>query len=170
MPNAHVCWAFCSLWLVEYRLPRQIRQIFRTEGDLILLKRLFSVAMLAAVLCTSLFIQSVNAQSSDTAAARARAKVEQLGVGSKVEVKFRDNTKLKGHIDAASTDSFVVVDKTGARRDVAYVDVAEVKKPSGGLSTKSWIILGSVAAGALITWVIVKPVLCDGGAQSRGPC
>jgi hypothetical protein len=32
------------------------------------------------------------------------------------------------------------------------------------------VILGSVVGGALVTWAIVKPALCDGGAQTRGPC
>jgi hypothetical protein len=135
-----------------------------------LFKRVFAISISAMVLATSLFIQSVNARSADVSAAEARAKVEKLGVGSKIEVKLRDTTRLKGHVDAAGSDSFTVVDRTGAKHDVAYVDVAEVKKPGGGLSTKSWIIIGSAAAGAIVTWIVVKPVLCDGGAQSRGPC
>lgn len=123
---------------------------------------------------TSAGLQSVWAQTNDTAAAaKARAKVESMGLGSsaKVEVKLMDQTKLKGYLSAKERDSFTVTDsKTGASSTVRYAEVVEVKKAGGGFSTKGWLILGAVAAGAVTTWFIVKPVLCDGGAQSRGPC
>lgn len=126
------------------------------------------------LLATSAGLQSAWAQTADTAAAsRARAKVESLGLGhnARVEVKLQDNTKLKGYLSAKEHDSFTVTDsKTGATSTVRYAEVVEVKKAGGGISTKSWIILGAAAAGAVTTWFIVKPVLCDGGAQSRGPC
>jgi hypothetical protein len=123
---------------------------------------------------TSAGLQPVWAQTNDTAAAaKARAKVESMGLGSnaKVEVKLQDQTKLKGYLSAKEHDSFTVTDsKTGATSTVRYAEVVEVKKAGGGFSTKGWIILGAAAAGAITTWFIVKPVLCDGGAQSRGPC
>lgn len=128
------------------------------------------------ILATSLAFQSVQAQGGrDTnAASKARLKIEQLGVGSnaRVEVKLLDGTRLKGYVSAKEQDSFTVTDsKTGASSVVRYDEVAEVKKAGGGaLSSKSWIIIGSAIAAAAVTWIIVKPVLCDGGAQSRGPC
>ncbi len=155
---------------MEWCLPKPTASDSRLEGDPALLRKLFALSISAIFLAMSLFIQSVSAQSGDALLAKSRAKVEKLGVGSRVEVKLRDTTRLKGHIDAAASDSFTVVDKTGAKHDVAYIDVADVKKPGSGLSNKSWIILGSVAAGAIVTWIIVKPALCDGGAQTRGPC
>lgn len=126
------------------------------------------------IFATSAGLQLVSAQTADTvAAAKARAKVESMGVGrsAKVEVKLQDKTKLKGYLSAREQDSFTVTDsKTGATSTVRYAEVLEVKKGGGGFSTRSWIILGAAAAGAIATWIIVKPVLCDGGAQSRGPC
>jgi len=64
-----------------------------------------------------------------------------------------------------SPDSFTVVDsKTGART-LAYSDVTEVRKQSGGISTLTWgIIAGAAAAAIIVGTVVVKPVLCDGGA------
>jgi hypothetical protein len=86
-------------------------------------------------------------------------------------VKLQDKTKLKGYLTTKEQDSFTITDsKTGATNTVRYADVSQVKKPGGGFSTKSWLILGAVVAGTITTWFIVKPVLCDGGAQSRGPC
>lgn len=113
-------------------------------------------------------------QEEDTdAAARARVKVEKLGAGSNaaVEVKLMDGTKLKGYVSAREQDSFTVTDrKTGASSVVRYAEVSEVKKSGGGLSTKSWIIIGSAIAGAVVTWIVLKPAVCDGGAQSKFPC
>ena len=138
-------------------------------------KRIFGVLISAAILATSFTFQSAQAQAGrDTdAAARARVKVEKLGAGSNagVEVKLLDGTKLKGYVSAREPDSFTVTDrKTGSSSVVRYAEVSEVKKSGGGLSTKSWIIIGSAIAGAVVTWIIVKPALCDGGAQTKFPC
>lgn len=138
-------------------------------------KRIFVMILSAALIATSLSLQSVAGQTGGNAElfTRARTRVESLGVGpnARVEVKLRDNTKLKGYVSAAEQDSFTVTNsKTGETRTVAYTDVSEVKKPGGGLSTKSWIIIGAAVAGAIGTWIIVKPALCDGGAQTRGIC
>jgi len=100
---------------------------------------------------------------------QARAKVRQIGTGQKarVEVRLRDRTKLKGYVSGAdSEDSFTVTDsKTGAARSVAYADVERVSKPSGGLSTRGWVILGAAATAAVIvSTTVLYPVLCDGGA------
>lgn len=138
-------------------------------------KRTFAVLISAVILAASLSFQSVQAQAGRDAdhATKARLKVETLGLGSdaRVEVKLSDGTRLKGYVSARELDSFTVTDrKTGATSVVRYAEVSEVKKSGGGLSTKSWIVIGSVIAGAVVTWIIVKPALCDGGAQTRGPC
>lgn len=106
----------------------------------------------------------------DSEAAKVRTKVETLGVDTRVDVRLRDKTKLKGQITGTEPDSFAIANGAGANSKIFYSDVAEVKRAGGGWSTKYWIILGSAVAGALVTWAIVKPALCDGGAQTRGPC
>jgi hypothetical protein len=138
-----------------------------------LFKKTFAVLILGAILATSFAFQAVQAQSpqATTAAAKARAKVESMSANARVDVKLLDGTKLKGYVSAREQDGFTVTDsKTGAGSVVRYAEVSEVKKAGGGMSSKSWIIIGSVIAGAVVTWIIVKPALCDGGAQSRGPC
>ncbi len=141
-----------------------------------LLRRTF-VLMLAGLLLTAAFnLQPAWAQTGADAQAieRARANVQKAGVGEKarVEVSLRDHTKLKGYVSDAGTDTFTVTDtKTGATRTLAYTDVTKVKPRGNGLSTPTKLIItGAVAAGVIITWLIVKPALCDGGAQTRGPC
>lgn len=140
-----------------------------------MLTRTFAMVLSGIFLVTAFGFRSVQAQTDyDTQAAeKIRAKVEKIGVGpnARVEVKLRDHTQLKGYITDTAQDSFSVFDKgTGATKTVSYADASSVKKSGGGISTKTWIILGAAAVGAAVTWVIIKPVLCDGGAQTRGPC
>jgi len=145
------------------------------KENLILFKKISTVLVSAAILATSFAFQSARGQGdrNNEAAARARVKVEKLGAGSNagVELKLLDGTKLKGYVSAREQDSFTVTDrKTGATSVVRYAEVSEVKKSGGGLSTRSWIIIGSAIAGAVVTWIVVKPAFCDGGAQTRFPC
>ena len=134
-------------------------------------KRVLSGLLLVMLPYACFDVRLVSAQSgTDSESAKVRAKVEKLGVNTPVEVKLRDRTKLRGEISGTDHDSFAVTNQVGTSSKIFYADVAEVKKAGGGWSAKNWIILGSVVAGALITWAIVKPALCDGGAQTRGPC
>ncbi|HSS22139.1 MAG TPA: hypothetical protein VLL54_18865 [Pyrinomonadaceae bacterium] len=135
----------------------------------------FSAVMLAGVVLLSAFgIQQAGAQtSSDQATEKIKAKVQKLGTGTnaKVEVKLRDNSQMRGYITDSNQDSFTMFDKnSGANKTVSYADATQVKKSSGAFSTKSLIIIGAVAAGAVITWFAVKPVLCDGSPHTHGPC
>jgi hypothetical protein len=103
---------------------------------------------------------------------KIRAKVQTLSASkdSQVEVRFRDRTKVKGYIESVEPITFKLRDpKDGTSQSIAYSEVENVSK-SGGVSTKTWLILGGVAAGAVTTWLIVKPAVCDGGAQTRGIC
>jgi len=127
------------------------------------------------ILLTAFGFQPARAQSlsEQQATEKIRTKVIKMGVGVnvRVEVKLKDNTQFKGYISDANQDSFTVVEsKTGSSKTISYFDASAVKKAGSGLSTKNLIILGAVAVGAAVTWVVVKPVLCDGGAQTRGPC
>src|SRR4029079_6214260 len=138
-------------------------------------RKIFAMMLSATVLLTAFGLHSARAQGlTDTRATeKIRSSVQKIGVcgNARVDVKLRDNTQLKGYISDANQDSFTVVDnKTGARNTVLYADAPSRKKTSRGVSTKTWLIVGAAAIGAVVTWIIVKPVLCDGGAQTRGPC
>ena len=138
-------------------------------------RRMLAVMLSGMILFTAFGFQPATAQSTNDQQAieKTRSKVQKMGVGSnaRVEVKLHDNTQLKGYISDADQDSFTVVDsKTGSSKTMSYADTSTVKKAGSGLSGKSWIILGAAAVGALVTWVVVKPALCDGGAATRGPC
>ncbi len=133
------------------------------------------VAIVISVIITalSLALPAPASAQSDAENEKVRAKVQVLSASreSQVEVKFRDKTKVKGYITAVEPVSFTLRDpKTGTSQSIAYSEVDSVSKASGGVSTKTWLIIGGVAAGVATTWLIVKPAVCDGGAQTRGVC
>jgi hypothetical protein len=147
------------------------------------LKRVLAIMLTGMLVTMAIGLRPVHAQSFQDAlrnagqenprAAKVRVDVSKLGMGEKARAEFmlRDNSKLKGYIGEASEDSFTLVDsKNGSNQRIAYADVAKVKTAGSGFSTRSWIILGAAVAGAVATWIIIKPALCDGGAQTRGPC
>jgi len=104
---------------------------------------------------------------------KTRAKVQVLSASkdSQVEVKFHDKTKVKGYIVSVEPVSFTLKDpKDGRLQSITYAEVDSVSKASSSISTKTWLIVAGVAAGAVTTWLVVKPAVCDGGAQTRGIC
>jgi hypothetical protein len=134
-----------------------------------LLSKTFNLALSAILLFTALGIQPVHAQTAtDARTEKARARVHQVGVGrdARVEIKLRDQTKLKGYVSAAAEDSFTLIDaKISAPRTILYADVEQLKKPGGGISTRTWAIIGAAAVAAVVIGVtVIKPVVCDGGA------
>jgi hypothetical protein len=140
-----------------------------------LIRKIVTAFVLSLLIAASVGFPSAMAQTVKEMRAmeKARATVLGLGVGttSRVEVKLRDLSKVKGYISKADQDSFTVVEaETGSSKSIAYSDVVEVKKPGGGLSTRTWIIIGGAAATAVVVGIIAKPAFCDGGAQTRFPC
>ena len=134
-----------------------------------------AIMLSGLLLVTAFGFQGAGAQtlSDQQATDKIRTKVLKMGVGvnARVNVKLRDNSQFRGYISDANQDSFTVVEsQTGSSKTVSYADTQSVKKGGGGVSAKTLIILGAVAAGAAVTWIVVKPVVCDGGAQTRGPC
>jgi len=137
----------------------------------VLMKR--HIAIVLAVIITTLSLGLPAMAQSATDAEKIRARVQTLSTSkdSQVQVKFRDGTKVKGYIEAVEPVSFRLRDaKDGVSQSIAYSEVDSVSKAGSGVSTKTWLILGGVAAGAVTTWLIVKPAVCDGGAQTRGVC
>lgn len=132
------------------------------------------VIALSVIMTAVSFVLPTTARAQSTAdVEKIRAKVQTLSASkdSQVEVKFRDKTKVKGYIASVEPVSFNLRDaKDGTSQSINYSEVDSVSKASSGVSTKTWLILGGVAAGAVTTWLIVKPALCDGGAQTRGVC
>ena len=128
-----------------------------------MLKKYGATALsLIIITAVTLALPSQATAQSDTNIEKVRASVQILSASkdSQVEVKFHDKTKVKGYIASVEPVSFNLRDpKTGTSQSIAYSEVHSVRKASGGVSTKTWLIIGGVAAGAVTTWLIVKPAV-----------
>ena len=138
-----------------------------------MIKKHVALALSLIITAVSLAMPQHAIAQSNTEIEKVRAKVQILSTSkdSQVEVKFRDKTKVKGYITAVEPVSFTLKNpKDGKSQSIGYAEVDSVSKASGGVSTTTWLIIGGVAAGAITTFLIVKPAICDGGAQTRGIC
>jgi len=136
------------------------------------IKRHLAIALSLILTSLSFGLPPTAKAQSNSEIDKIRAKVHTLSAsrGSLVEVKFRDRTKLKGYINSVEPLTFTLKDpKNGTTQSIAYSEVDSISK-TGGVSTKTWLIIGGIAAGTVTTWLIVKPAVCDGGAQTRGIC
>ena len=74
-----------------------------------------------------------------------KARVTRLGMGrqARVEVKLKDNTKLKGYIGQIAEDKFALIDpKHGTVTPIPYDQVQQIKNTN----YKGWYALGFGAA------------------------
>ncbi len=86
-------------------------------------------------------------------AAKVKLQIAKLGAGteSKVEVKLKDGTKLKGYVSNISTESFSVTDaKTGAITEVPYPNAKQVKGNNLSTGVKIAIVAGIILGIGLI--------------------
>jgi len=137
------------------------------------IKRHLAIALSAILTAMSFALPATATAQSTTEVEKIRAKVQVLAASKdlQVQVKFRDQTKLKGYIASVDPLSFTLKEaKGGTSQSIAYSEVESVSKANSGVSTKTWLIVGGIAAGAVTTWLVVKPAVCDGGAQTRGIC
>jgi hypothetical protein len=126
------------------------------------MKKVLSM-MLACFVLSAASVYPVAAATKAEKEARFAGKVktgiEKLGVGrdTRVEVKLRNKTRLKGCISEASENGFVVSDlETGASNSIAYADVSQVK--GNNLSTGAKIGIG-IAIGAGVTILILLLIM-----------
>lgn len=118
-----------------------------------MLKKTLSLALVALlILATSLVAQLSAAPNNekDVALARkVREDVMRLGKQAHVRVKFKDDTKLEGHISEIGGEYFVLTDsKSGAPTTIAYTQVKQVKR--NNLSAGAKIGIGAAIAAAVV--------------------
>lgn len=111
---------------------------------------------LGVVLVSLVFagISRAQTQGEDNAE-KLRQTAIKIGSGKKarVEVRLRDNTRLKGYIASISPDSFTIVeDKSGELRAIPFSDVDRLKKRGG---RGAWIAIAALAAAAAVIIGIV---------------
>jgi hypothetical protein len=140
---------------------------------LFVIKKHLAIVLPAILAATSFWLPATATGQSANEVEKIRAQVQRLAASrdSQVQVKFRDQTKLKGYIDLVEPVRFTLRDsKNGTSQSITYSEVESVSKAGGGVSTRTWLIVGGVAAGAVGTWFLFKATMCDGGAQTRGIC
>src|SRR4029079_12719457 len=117
-----------------------------------LIKKYLATLVSVCLIAVSLSLTQTASAQSTAGAEQTRSKVQALSVNrdKKVEVKLPDKTNYKGYITAGEPDSFTLKEaKTSNLQKFSYAEVEDVKKVGGGISTKTWIIIGGVAAGSI---------------------
>ena len=128
------------------------------------MKKLLTM-MIAGLVLTAVSVRPVAASSNVEKEVRFAAKVksgiEKVGSGrdTRIEVKLRDKTRLKGYVSEIGETDFVVTDaKTGASNRVAYANVAQVK--GNNMSTGAKIGIG-IGIGVGLTILVVLLIIAS---------
>jgi hypothetical protein len=124
------------------------------------MKRKFLVVALVALLLQSFAGMPVavaakkQAENEAQLLEQVKVKVARLGVGekSRVTVRFKNGSKLKGYIAQAKDSEFIVRDrKTDAPSVVLYQDVARVDSNRGHSTARNIAIGVSIGVGTVLT-------------------
>jgi len=110
------------------------------------MKRALTTLFLAYALVLSTLGPAARAQSSLNAETKAKAEVvNRLNKKeTRVKVKLRNGSEMKGRITQSSENSFTLTDeKTGNRSDIAYADVVNVEGRGMSKKKKMFIAIGA---------------------------
>lgn len=83
--------------------------------------------------------------SPPTQAEKVRRGIVRLGTGeqTRVAVRLRNGTRLKGYVSSAADETFTISDlNTGSKREVSYSDVAQVH--GHNLTSNQKLAIGAV--------------------------
>src|SRR6185503_16408304 len=119
------------------------------------------VVFLFCLLYTVAIVAQDRSQRSLAAeTASAKAEINKLGFGKRVNVKLKDGKKASGRITGFAQDHFVVTDSKGAASAIAYAEVSRVarEKEKLGVFDKSWKGIMFTAAGVGTLVVIAMDV------------
>ena len=110
------------------------------------MKRTLTTLFLAYAIVLSTLGPAARAQSSLNAETKAKAEVvSRLNKKeTRVKVKLRNGSEVKGRITQSSENSFTLTDeKTGNRSDIAYADVVNVEGRGMSKKKKMFIAVGA---------------------------
>jgi len=134
-----------------------------------MLKKYTIPILIASLLLTTVFVRSTNASSKSKlgpSTEEIKASILKIGVGetARVEVKLRDNKRVKGYVYQAGKDNFIVRDsKTGADTTIPYSEVSAVK--GKGMSKGAKIAIGvgiGLAAAIAVAAILVSRSMNSG--------
>ena len=123
------------------------------------MKRTLTTLFLAYAIVLSTLGPAARAQSNLNAETKAKAEVvDRLNKKeTRVKVKLRNGSEVKGRITQSSDNSFTLTDeKTANRTDIAYADVVNVEGRGMSKKKKTFIAIGAGAAvfAALVAYAL----------------
>ena len=123
------------------------------------MKGILTTLFLAHAIVLSTLGPAARAQSNLNAETKAKAEVvDRLNKKeTRVKVKLRNGSEVKGRITQSSDNSFTLTDeKTGSRSDIAYADVVNVEGRGMSKKKKTFIAIGAGAAvfAALVAYAL----------------
>ena len=123
------------------------------------MKRAPTTLFLAYAIVLSTFGPAARAQSTLNTETRAKAEVvDRLNKKeTRVKVKLRSGSEVKGRITQTGDNSFTLTDeKTGSRSDIAYTDVLNVEGRGMSKKKKAFIAVGVGVAvfAALVAYAV----------------
>jgi len=113
------------------------------------MKRTLTTLFLALAICVSSFGPAARAQSTLNTDTKAKAEVvSRLNKKeTRIKVKLRNGSEVKGRITQTSENSFTLTDeKTGNHSDIVYADVLNVEGRGMSKKKKALIAIG-IGAG-----------------------
>lgn len=117
-------------------------------------KKTISFLLIGTILNLGFFHTTGFAESkAEKHAAKVKAGIVRLGTGveSRVEVKLRDKTKVKGYVSEITEDSFTVVnEETNSRSTILYSQTKQVKGNNLSTGVKVAIAFGVFVAIAVV--------------------
>ena len=119
------------------------------------------VVFLFCLLYTVAIVAQDRTQRSFAAdAASAKAEVNKLGFGKRVNVKLKDGKKASGRITGFAQDHFVVTDSKGAASAIAYAEVFRVAKQKEklGIFERPWTGIMFTAGGVATLFVMAMGI------------
>ncbi len=140
-----------------------------------MLKKCFTICVMFVCFCAAAGVPQAfakdTAEAKTSAAEKVRRKVLARGIGVKarVAVKLRDGSKVKGYVEDAGAEHFVVMrtdERIGQSLKVAYGDVVAFKARGQGLSKTSKVLIG-VGAGVGATMGVLGYMVWKFGRVNR---
>ena len=113
------------------------------------MKRTLTTLFLAHALVLSALGPGMRAQSNLNAETKAKTEVvDRLNKKeTRVKVKLRNGSEMKGRITQSGDNSFTLTDeKTGSKSDIAYADVVNIEVRGMSKKKKMFIAIGAGAA------------------------
>ena len=122
----------------------------------------FTLLLVAVLMFNSVAVTQAT-QAHEASQSKVKAEVQRRGIGekSRVKVRLRNKTQVKGYISKIEDASFDVTDKnTGRATTIPYADVEKVQGAGLSKGAKIGIIVG---AAVVIVAVVIAVGVCRAG-------